>query len=164
MRAVAYLWAALRTVAILAAICISLFSLVLLLAGIVAAFTWSVPGGCLVLALVFGICALFGIQLTRVAKIERTKLIGNCLRFGFGFAAALSLLLSALIPYEFYLWTYSDPVFKHLGLNSPRTIWSPEGVFAFVFMDIANVIGVVLPVAILGAIVIDTWRGMRRNS
>ena len=154
----AYLWAALRTIAILAAICIGLLFLSLLLAGIVAAFTWSVTTGCIVLALVFGTCALFGIQLTRAAKTEKTKLVGNWLCLGFGSAAALSLLLSVLIPYEFYLWTFSNPVFKAMGCSSPRTIWSPDAVCAFVFMDFVIAIGVILPGAILGAIVVDTWR------
>lgn len=157
-----YLWAALRTVAILAAICIGLFILSLLIGGILAAFAWSLTGGCIVLALVFGAGALFGVQLSRVAKTDRTKYVGDLSRFGFGFAAALSLLASAVIPYEFYLWNFSDPVFKYFGFASSS--WTLNAVGAFLFMDIANFVGVVLPV--MGALALvnvtaSVWRGLR---
>jgi hypothetical protein len=158
-----YLWAALRTIAILAAICISLFILALLIGWILAGFAWSSTGGCFVLASVFGIGALFGIQLTRVAKTDRAKFVGGLLRLAFGFAAALSLVLCAVIPYEFYLWTFSDPVFKSLGL-APSTSPALNAVGAFLFMDVANGVGVVLPV--LGALVLlnvtsSVRRGLR---
>jgi hypothetical protein len=158
----AYLRAALRTIAILAAICIGLFILSLLVGGIRAAFAWSSTGGCIVLALVFGMGALFGVQLTRVAKTDAGQLMGDLSRFGFGFAAALTLLLSAVIPYEFYLWTFSDPVFKSLGFE-PSSNWTINAIGAFLFMDIANGVGVVLPV--MGAVaILSAVSSARRGS
>ena len=156
-----YLWAAWRTIATLAAVSVGLFFLFLLIGGILAAFTWSLTGGCIVLALVFGIGALFGVQLTRVAKTDTAKLVGDLSRFCFGFAAALSFLLSAVIPYEFYLWTFSDPVFKYFGFgwSASRTL---NVISTFLFLDVANFVGVALPV--LGALaLLNLFSAVRRR-
>jgi hypothetical protein len=156
-----YLWAAVRTIAIVVGIIIGLFVLFLLLAGIVSAFTWSFTGGCIVLALVFGIGALFGTQLARVAKTERATSIAFLICFGFGAMGASSLLLGVLFPYEVYLWGFAHPWYlilvKHVLGSDVATPTSLTGqiVSAFFFLDLINGLGVVLPVVV--AAVMLAW-------
>jgi hypothetical protein len=64
-----YFRAALRTIAILLAVLFGLLALVTVVSAIVNAFLqWGITGGCLTLAAVFAIVALFGYQLTNVSE------------------------------------------------------------------------------------------------
>jgi hypothetical protein len=59
--------------------------------GVVNAFLYTFETGCLALAFVFGVLAIFGHQLIRVSKMPRTQRIGGLTRNCSGTAAILAL-------------------------------------------------------------------------
>lgn len=138
-----YVLAAVRTVAILLVICVALFVMTL----VAGAFLQSWFAGGLALALVCGIGALFGYQLRRVAKSERTMFIGFVTCVGFGAVALLSLLGLALVPVEKYLWASEYlPILKAVfGIEPPFGRWG-QAAAVFVFVDISVVCIVVAPI------------------
>jgi hypothetical protein len=87
----AYFWAAIRTITILAFGLFALAILLLALSIIANAFIWSFTAGCVALAAVCGVLSLFGYQLERVAKKPTTKRVGTYTCFGFGAVAVLSV-------------------------------------------------------------------------
>jgi hypothetical protein len=87
----AYCWAALRTFGILISVFAGLLVLTAIASGVVNAFLYTFDAGCLALAFVFGVLAIFGHQLVRVSKTPRTQRIGGLTRNCSGAAAILAL-------------------------------------------------------------------------
>jgi hypothetical protein len=87
----AYCWAALRTLGILIGVFVGLLVLAAIASGVVNAFLYTFETGCLALAFVFGVLAIFGHQLIRVSKMPRTQRIGGLTRNCSGTAAILAL-------------------------------------------------------------------------
>jgi hypothetical protein len=83
-----YFWAALRTLAILVGVFVGLLVLAAVASGVVNAFLYTFEAGCLALALIFGVLALFGSQLARISKTPRTRRVGSFAR-NWGGAIAL---------------------------------------------------------------------------
>jgi hypothetical protein len=96
----AYCWAALRTLGILVGVFLSLLVLAAIASGVVNAFLYTFEAGCLALALVFSVLALFGHQLVRVSKTPRTRRIGNFAR-NCGGAVAILALASFAVNYGY---------------------------------------------------------------
>jgi hypothetical protein len=148
----AYLSAALRTLVILVGIVLGLFAMVVLFTCIIGAFALSFVGGFAALAVVLGVGALFGTQLKRSAETERVKSIACWAQIGFGWAALLCASLGAIVVYETYLWNSAHPAYlslvkSYLGIDPPSN-WITELVSGFVFLDIINGVGVVLPILV----------------
>jgi hypothetical protein len=87
----AYCWAALRTLGILVCVFVGLLLLAAIVSGVVNAFLYTFDAGCLALAFVFGVLAIFGHQLVRVSKTPRTQRIGRLTRSCGGGAVVLAL-------------------------------------------------------------------------
>jgi hypothetical protein len=96
----AYCWAALRTLGILIGVFVGLLVLVAIGSGVVNAFLYTVGAGCMALAFVSGVLALFGHQLVRVSKTARPQRIGRLTR-GCSGAVALIALASSAIGYGY---------------------------------------------------------------
>jgi hypothetical protein len=92
----AYCWAALRTIGILFGVFVGLLILAAIASGVVNAFLYTFDAGCLALAFVFGVLALFGHQLVRVSKTPRTHRIGRLTRNCSRTAAILALAAFAV--------------------------------------------------------------------
>jgi hypothetical protein len=95
-----YLWAGVRTIAVLFGVLVALSVVLTAAASVVWAFNLSFAVGCVALAAVAGIVSLFGYQLGRVAKISRTKqmgaLIGRC-----GGSVAILAMAGSLVGYGY---------------------------------------------------------------
>jgi uncharacterized membrane protein len=144
-----YVFAALRTVLILFGICAALLVVLLLASAVVVAFGHSWLAGSLTLAIVSGMCVLFGQQLRRIAKSSRTRLVGAAIYFGFGVIAAGALLSTLLVPLEIYLWTSAYlPALKHFGVEPPFGQWG-QLLALFVFLDISLTFTFVAPARIV---------------
>jgi hypothetical protein len=108
----AYCWAAIRTLGILLGVSVGLLVLVAVASGVVNAFLYTFVAGCLALAFVFGIVALFGHQLVRVSKTLSTQRIGGLTRNCSGTIALIALASSA-IGYGFLAVKDSRQVAEH---------------------------------------------------
>jgi hypothetical protein len=95
-----YCWAALRTLGILIGVFVGLLVLTAIASGVVNAFLYTFDAGCLALALVFSMLALFGHQLVRVSKTPRTRRIGSFSR-NCGGAIAILALASFAVNYGY---------------------------------------------------------------
>jgi hypothetical protein len=87
----AYLWATVRTIAILVLGLFALLLSLLALSIVGNAFMWSFAAGCVALACSCGVLSLFGYQLERVAKTPTTKHVGTYVCLGFGAVAVLGV-------------------------------------------------------------------------
>jgi hypothetical protein len=96
----AYCWAALRTLGILVGVVSGLLVLAAIASGVVNAFLYAFETGCLVLALIFSVLALFGHQLVRVSKTPRTQRIGSFTR-NCGAAGAILAMASFAVDYGY---------------------------------------------------------------
>jgi hypothetical protein len=93
----AYCWAALRTLGILIGVVVGLLVLTAIASGVVNAFLYAFEAGCMALAFVFGVLALFGHQLVRASKTPRTRRIGEWTRNCSGTTALLALISFGIV-------------------------------------------------------------------
>lgn len=126
----AYVLAALRTLGIIAV----LFVVLVIGGAIWAAFDTSFVGGCVALCATSAVVSLFGYQLERVAKGNRTQRSGTytCLIFG---AIAVVALLAAAAPPLFVKWipvltnAILGPLMTGLGFHPIESEWTLNVIF-----------------------------------
>jgi hypothetical protein len=154
-----YLWAIVRTVAIVfAALVVALFVL-FLASAVVAAFISSFAAGCVALAALCGLVSLFGHQLNRVARAPRTKLIGVHTCLWSGGVALLSLAtlpavyaFSSVVPLLINDMLQLPPFTTIFGTTRIDKAWIANLIFwPFIAYPCVNV-------------VVSTWRAARGNS
>lgn len=140
-----YLWAALRTIAILVGLAIVLCASMALAASIIGAFKlWGWIGASIVLASVAAVISLFGHQLAKAAEKPGTRQIGGYVFVGFAAIAAIS----AAAPLASYILTSIIPPLTNLLLRPLSFLFGDalpiesatvaNLVFWFVLFPIAN--------------------------
>jgi hypothetical protein len=155
----AYVWAALRTLILLATLVVLLFVALVAMGGVLTAFQSSFSGGCIALAAMAAVVSLFGYQLERVAKANKTQRNGTYACLIFGTVAVISLLAPLCRPL-FVEWipVATNVVLRPLllaagGVGHIDSAWSANCLFWFFLAPLCS--------WLLGGAV-SCWKKIRR--